>query len=109
MADATLTRRNWAARVTAAFSALVLSRSARAATTCPAAGGIPEKLAALPEIREIVSGPDRVLRATITVEDQLRALWMPAANPANPFKEVAPNLCREGEPMRFFSGAVTAG
>jgi FtsP/CotA-like multicopper oxidase with cupredoxin domain len=107
-------RREWFARAVAAISGLRLVRTSRAADspatvpTCPAAGGAPETGAALPEIAEISSGPDHVLRATITVEDEIRAVWLPQVNPPDPLK-VPPLICREGYAMRYFSGAPTGG
>src|SRR5215471_13077946 len=67
-------RREWfahAAALSAAFaSALPAAEPPEPppAATCPASGGVPPSGASLPEIAQIASGPDHVLRATISVE-----------------------------------------
>jgi FtsP/CotA-like multicopper oxidase with cupredoxin domain len=107
-------RREWLKRAAATASGLAIARTLPAespepaATTCPAVDGIPEMGSPLPEIAEIVSDPDRVLRATITVADEIRSLWMATNNPTNPF-QLAPAVCREGHAMRYFAGAPTGG
>src|SRR5262245_46696751 len=108
-------RREWFARAAALSAAFAGALPAAEppepppAATCPASGGVPPSGASLPEIAQIASGPDHVLRATISVEDEIRSLWMSQNNPADPFKAVPPPLCREGHPMRFFAGAPTGG
>src|SRR3954462_5716905 len=110
-------RRSWLRRAAAALSTIALARAvpeadlpaAAVGPTCPMTGGLPGAGAALPEIGEIASGPDRLLKATITVEDDIRAVWLPAANPADPFTAPAPLLCSESQPMRYFAGAPTGG
>jgi FtsP/CotA-like multicopper oxidase with cupredoxin domain len=107
----TSSRRGWLTRAAAGIAGLVFGRAVEAAdpvvATCPAVGGAPPAVGALPRIAEIASGADRVLRATITVADEIRAVWLPQPNPApgQPPKQ----LCLEGQPMRFFAGAPTGG
>src|SRR5262249_7159156 len=79
------------------------------APTCPLGEGPPSAGVPVPEIGEIASGRDHVLRATITVEDEIRAFWMPPANPADPFSKIPHLLCSEGQSMRYFAGAPTGG
>ncbi|MEO8592713.1 MAG: multicopper oxidase domain-containing protein [Candidatus Solibacter sp.] len=113
----TPSRRQWLTQIAATVSGATLAGAlpaaespepADAAATCPARGGVPEIGGTLPEIAEIASGPDRVLRATITVDDEVRSVWMFRNNPENPF-QLNPPVCREGHPMRYFAGAPTGG
>jgi FtsP/CotA-like multicopper oxidase with cupredoxin domain len=110
----TTSRREWFVRAAAAVSGIAAAHTLAhadppaATPTCPAGGGIPQAGAALPDIGEISSGSDRVLRATITVEDEIRAVWtaMPNTLDADQFNK---STCREGYAMRYFAGAPTGG
>jgi FtsP/CotA-like multicopper oxidase with cupredoxin domain len=110
----TPSRRQWLMQAAVTVSATALGQTVPAPAPsvppemCPAGeGGVPIG-GPLPEIGEVTSGSDRVLRATITVEDEIRSVWMPRNNPPNPFELTAP-LCREGHAMRYFAGAETGG
>ena len=116
--DGASSRRGWMARALATVSTIAVARAlpetdppaeVTVTRTCPPGGGPPASGGALPEIGEIARGSDGVLRATITVEDEIRAFWMPPANPADPFGSIPPPLCSENQAMRFFAGAPTGG
>jgi FtsP/CotA-like multicopper oxidase with cupredoxin domain len=106
-------RREWLARAAVAVSGIAAAHALPPADppvgpTCPPSAGTPKAGATLPVIGEIGSGPDGVLRATITVEDEIRAVWTPQANPADPTKP-PDYICREGQSMRYFAGGPTGG
>jgi FtsP/CotA-like multicopper oxidase with cupredoxin domain len=110
----TPSRREWLVRAAAAVSSLAAAHAAPLPETpadapaCPAGVGTPQSGGALPEIGEIVSGQDRVLRATVTVEDEVRAVWTAMPNTVDD-QQFNKSTCREGYPMRYFAGANTGG
>jgi FtsP/CotA-like multicopper oxidase with cupredoxin domain len=80
-----------------------------AAPTCPAGPhGVAQFGGDLLSIGEIRSGPDKVLRATITASDENRSLWIAQPNTLDK-QGYNVTTCRENEAMRFFAGAPSGG
>jgi FtsP/CotA-like multicopper oxidase with cupredoxin domain len=113
-------RREFIERVLTTTSAIAVTAALPAADaqtpapvpTCPAntaaPNGVPQVGGELLSIAEIRSGPDRVLRATITASDENRSLWIVQANTLDK-QGFNVTTCRENEAMRFFSGAPSGG
>src|SRR5262249_1674216 len=107
-------RRKFIERVLTTTSAIAVTAALPAAgeqtqapiPTCPpnTPEGIPQSGGELLSIGEIRSGPDKVLRATITVSDENRSLWIGQPNKLDN-QGFNITTCRENEPMRFFAGA----
>lgn len=89
----------------AALGPMIMTAPAEDVPVCE---GRPLAGAPLPPIGEIRRGEDGVLRATIVVDDELRALWAPQPNTRSSpgFRTPA---CREKQAMRFFAGGPTGG
>lgn len=82
---------------------------AAAIAACPEGpNGVLQSGAPLVAVGEIRRTDDGVLRATILVEDELRAVWViqPNAVTRPGFREPA---CREKQAMRYFAGGPTGG
>lgn len=70
--------------------------------------GVAREGAPLQAIGEIRRGSDGVLRATISVEDELRSVWAPKPNSITTpgFRALG---CREKQAMRYFAGGPAGG
>src|SRR5215471_8099106 len=95
------TRRDFIVRAFAISAAAV--QTPAPAATC---GGAPSSGALLQNIGEIRRGANKVLRATLVVEDENRSLWIGQPNTQDGQQFALP-ACRENQRMRYFAGGAT--
>jgi hypothetical protein len=121
-------RREFFQKALALASALAAAEPSLAqqqpAPNCPAQPGVnsaPQFGAPLPAIGEIARSSDGVLRATVTIGDEDKWVWMASANKnikqgdpgfnqnETPNQYALPFCPNSAQRMRFFAGAPTGG